>query len=354
MESVTLDQPARSSQSVSGGRAAGLLVVLGLLLLLGGAVAYVLTTAATTNVTPVRRGNRDARGPTAPLDNQAFDTILNSAQRLINDQKYPEAEALFREVLASHPEAQSVHVEYARFLGGQKRSIESYRQYKSAIALGPVDPDVHLEAGTAASMAGLPEQAVEHYSAAQTAAPTDYRAPLFLGQVLVKLNRSAEAKASLLRSAELKPDLAAPAYATLAQLSLNEGQSDVAVTYIKQARKLDPKSTLYRVLAARAMKRANDAQGALDLLIGLSEAEKREPGVMQVMAECFGMLARPADAAKMYVDASEAEPTKGEWAFQAAVWLERAGDKEKALTYAKRAATLNVEAAAAVAERLSK
>jgi superkiller protein 3 len=334
-----------------------MLVVVGLLLLLGGAFAYVMTTSHPTPVTPVRRGDRDARVPSAPpkpLSTEAFDAILNAAQKFINDQKYAEAEALYKEVLSSHPEAQAVHIEYARFLGGQKRPIEAYRQYKSAIAIGPVEPEVQLEAGTAANMAGQPEQAVEHYSAAQTASPTDYRAPLFLGQVLIKLKRTDEAKTALLRSAELKPDVSAPAWATLAQVALDENKPSVALNYITHAREVDPKSTVYRVLNARALKRTGDAQGALDLLIGLSEAEKHEPGVMQVMAECFGMLQRPTDAAKMYLDASEAEPTKGEWAFQAAVWLERAGDKQKALTYAQRAATLNVEGAAAMAERLKR
>jgi tetratricopeptide (TPR) repeat protein len=359
MDSFAVDQHSEQSADTppSTGRGAGLLIVVGLVLLLGGAVTYVITTTSNTTVKSADGATRSgAHIPPAnkPLTPDAFDRILNTAQQLLNNGKNAEAEALFKQVLGSHPEAQSVHVEYARFLGGQKRPVESYNEYKAAIALGPVEPDVQLEAGTAANMAGMPDRAIEHYSAAQTAAPTDYRAPLYLGQVQLKLKDTEEAKKNLLLVTKLNPTAAGPAWATLAQVYLDEGKPDFALKFIAEARKLDPKSTVYRVINARAFKRSGNANAALDLLIGLSEAERREPGVMQTMAECFGMLQRPADAAKLYTDASDAEPTNGDWAFQAAVWLEKAGEPKRGVEYAKRAATLNVQGAAALAERLSK
>jgi predicted Zn-dependent protease len=352
MESLTVEPSAdHSSQgpSASGGRAAGLFVVLGLLLLLGGTVAYILTTA-TPSATPGPVGH----GSTRPLTTDAFDQILNTGQKLVNDGKYVEAEALYKQVTASHPEAQAVRVEYARLLAAQKRPSEAYEQYKAAISLGPVEPEVQLEAGTAASMSGQLNLAIEHYSAAQTAAPTDYRAPLFLAQTQLKLKRTDEAKANLLMAAKLNPNQAAPAFATLAQVYLSESKFDIALQQIEEARKLDPKSTVYRVIQARALKGVARPQDALDLLIGLDEAQKHEPGVMQVMAECYGLLGRKLDIAKMYAQASDAEPTNGQWAFEAAVAFERAGENKQGLEYAKRAAALDVKGAAAVAERLSK
>jgi predicted Zn-dependent protease len=352
------DQLDRESNTSGGGSrlggGAGILVVLGLLLLAGGAVAYIMTSTA-PQASPTAfhpRGVPDRHAP--PLTTEAFDTILNSTQRLINEGKNAEAEAIFRNVTASHPEAQAVRVQYARFLAANKRPQEAYAQYREAIKAGPVEPEVQLEAGTAAHMAGDLKRALEHYQDAQTAAPTDYRAPLFLAQVQIKLKQVDAAKANLLLVTGLKPDAAAPAWSTLAQLALDDNKPDVALTYLAHARELDPKSTVYRVLAARALKRTGDPTAALELLIGLTDAEKREPGVMQVMAECFGMLQRPADAAKMYSDASDAQPTEGKYAFEAAVWLEKAGDKPKAAEYAKRAAILNVEGAAQLADRLAK
>ena len=54
------------------------------------------------------------------------------------------------------------------------------------------------------------------------------------------------------------------------------------------------------------------------------------------------------------MDASNSQPTNGEWAFQAAVWFDQLGDKTRALEFARRAATLNVDGAAAMVERLGK
>src|ERR1051325_1207656 len=218
--SAIMERTDRSNPSLSGGRAAGLLVVLGLLLVVGGTVAYVITTATPTKVL----AGTDTGGsgkPAKPLTTEAFDAILNAAQKNINDGKLAEAEKIYHDVPSSHPEAQAVHIEYARFLGGQRRPVESYNQYKAAIALGPVDPEVQLEVGTAANMSGHPELAVEHYSAAQAAAPTGSRPPLFLAQVQIKLRKIDEAKANLLMVTKLNPGAAAPAWATLSQLYLD-------------------------------------------------------------------------------------------------------------------------------------
>ena len=131
-----------------------------------------------------------------------------------------------------------------------------------------------------------------------------------------------------------------------------ENKPDLALNYITHARELSPDATIYRVIQGKAFKRSNDPESALRGLVTLDEAQKREPGVMPLIAECYGLLKRPADAAKMYVDASDSDQTQGEWAMQAALWLERVGDFKRGGEYARRAAALNVEGAAAVAARL--
>jgi tetratricopeptide (TPR) repeat protein len=340
---AALNNPSMANR---GGRSAGIFVVLGLLLLLGGAVTYLFVSSGSPKTAQA--------SPKKAISYEAYDAILNSAQTLINQGENAKAEALFKQVLASHPDAQPVQVQYAQFLAAQKRPAEAYEHYIAALTIGPDSADVELEAGTAASMCGKLERAVDHYMSAEQGNKSDYRAPLNLGMVLAKLNRNDEAKAALLRSAELKPDVAAPAWGTLADIALRENKPSIALNYITKARELAPNVTVYRVIHARALKRSGDATAALQQLIGLSDAEKREPGVMQTMAECYGMLQRPADAAKLYSDASDSDQNNGDWAFQAAVWLDKAGDRQRAADYAKRAAELKVEGAEALAARLSK
>jgi hypothetical protein len=94
---------------------------------------------------------------------------------------------------------------------------------------------------------------------------------------------------------------------------------------------------VWRVLEARILTRNNQPEQALAALTGLDLAQRLEPGVLQTMSECLGMLSRPADAAKLYSQASDTQPLRGDLALQAALWWERALQPAAGLPYAQRA-----------------
>jgi predicted Zn-dependent protease len=171
--------------------------------------------------------------------------------------------------------------------------------------------------------------------------------------VQAKLNQKDEAKKNYLLAAKLKPDNATP-WAALAQMALDENKLDLAVQHIARARTLQPANTTFRLIESRSLKRQGKAEEALQLLVNLDPAQKRLPGVMPQIAECYGLLDRPRDAANLYAAASDEEPTNGPYAFEAALWFERALDKVNGLKYAQRAAILKAEGAEKVVERLSK
>jgi len=75
-------------------------------------------------------------------------------------------------------------------------------------------------------------------------------------------------------------------------------------------------------------------------MVGLSDAEKMQPGVLPLMAECYGMLRRPGDAGEAYARASDVDSGNLEYATQAAAWLEKADRKDAAKRYADRAKRL--------------
>jgi tetratricopeptide (TPR) repeat protein len=284
---------------------------------------------------------------------QAIAAVLSSADEYIRTGENGKAEAILQAALREHVEEPRLYVKYAQLLAGQKRLEESYALYVKALACGPRDAPTEFAAGTLANMCGKLDAAEAHYAAAQSAEPSDWRAPLFLAQVQVKLDNTEEAKKNLLIAANLKPDTAI-AWGTLAELALREDKTSIALQHIAKAREIEPRVTAWRVVEARTLKRQGKAEQALGLLVGLDEAQRREPGVMQVMAECFGMLQRPGDAAAMYMQSSDSEPTRGDWAFEAALWLERAGDPKLGAEYAKRAAALNIKGAQALADRLAR
>lgn len=300
-------------------------------------------------------GATPGAGPAAgkpSMTPEAADAVLNSAQAYINQGDHAKAEAVLKGAIAQHPEEQVFYIQYAELLSTTGRAADAYASYEKALAAGPRTAPVELAAGVVAGALGRNDRAVEHYMAAQTADPSEYRAPLYLAAVQVKLNQTDEAKKNYLLAARLNPELAT-AWGALADLALRENRVELALQHIAKARELQPQVGTWRLIEARALKRNGKAAEALTLLVAVGEAERRTTPVMQLMAECYGMLSRPLDAAEMYAAASDEAPGNGAWAYEAALWFERAKDPARGLPYAKRAAALQVEGAAAVVGRLT-
>ena len=232
-----------------------------------------------------------------------------------------------------------------------QQTKEAYAAYEKAIASGEPTHAIQLAAGTVASMLGNTPRAREHFEAAQQLDKTDWKAPLFLAQMQIKQGDSLEASKNLLLAVKLKPDSAA-AWGSLADLELRENKISLAAQHVAKARDLEPDSTLWRVLDARILKRDNKPSEALEVLMGLDAAQRLEPGVLQTMGECLGLLSRPADAAVLYSDASDAQPSRGDLALAAAQWWERASQPANGLKYAQRAAEVGEEHAAELVARL--
>jgi tetratricopeptide (TPR) repeat protein len=308
--------------------------------------AFVVVQALRPAPAPVDAG--EVRAASASLDE-----ILNAAATLKRDGAFNKAESLLREAISRHIAEQRLYVEYAEVLVATRREREAYEQYEKALAAAEGTHAIHLAAGSVASMIGRLDRAAEHFAAAQQADKTDWRAPLFLAQVQMKLSQNPEAMKNLMLAVNLKPD-AAIAWGSLAELELRDNKLPLAVQHVAKARELEPASTVWRVLEARILKRENKPDEALALLAGLDAAQRLEPGVLNTMAECLGMLSRPRDAAKLYAEASQAQPLRGDLAMLAAQWNERAGDKAAALTFAKRAAGAGEEHAADMVARLEK
>jgi tetratricopeptide (TPR) repeat protein len=339
------------------GRPARALGMIAVVILLAGVVAmgvYVVRATSPGAVgggNPATAGNSPAAG-TQPVSAEAADAVLNAAQDYINKGDHAKAEAVLKGAIAEHPEEQSFYVLHAELLSINGRFAEAYSNYEKALAIGPRTAAIELAAGVVATKLDRSDRAVEHFMAAQTANPTEYRAPLYLAAVQVKLREIDEAKKNYLLAAKLNPELAT-AWGALAELALQENRTELALQHIARARELQPQVTAWRLIEARALKRTGKAEQALQLLIHLNEAERRTTPIMQLIAECYGMLSRPMDAARMYAAASDDAPGNGQWAYEAALWFERAQSPQEGLPYARRAAALGVEGAEALLGRLS-
>lgn len=278
---------------------------------------------------------------------------LETARKHLAENAPGKAEVVLREAVLRHAEDQELRVAFGETLMALRNFPEAYEQYVAALAIGPRDPGVEFAAGTLASQIGKPDRALEHYAAAQAADPKNADYPLYLAQVQLNQNQIDAAKANLMLAARLDPERAI-VWGTLAEIAVRENKVNIALQHVARARELQPKVGTWRVIEARALKRKGDVEPALLVLKGMDVAERRQEPVLRLIAECYGMLDRPADAAAAYADASDAAVRDGALAHEAATWFARAGDTERATFYALRAKQNGEAQAAKLLERLGK
>lgn len=331
---------ARIARSRPGkGRAAG--IGLGLLALAGAGFAGWTLYSVTRSPAPVATPDAPETGM---ADMSTIEAVLASVQELVKDENFAAAEKVLSESVRKFPTDQDLRLAFGDFLMGRQRWQEAYDQYGAAIQAGPVPARVQFAAGTLANMAQRPELAAEHYRKAMETDAGVVEYPMYLAAVQMKMNRLNEAKASLALAARID-ESRADIWGMFAQVALNENKPVIAEQQIAKARALEPDEPAWVLMDARIRKRDARPQEALDLISALPQTVIDEPETLELLSECYGMLGRPAEAASRYMDASERNPRDAELAFQAALWLDRSGERGEAIDWAKRAAMLGSEAA---------
>lgn len=326
----------------------GFLLVLGVAIV-GGGAWFVLGPGSGVQETHASNG---VENPAPVSAARVIEERLAAARTYSSNQEYGKAEAILRSAVEAHVEDQALRLAYAEVLLSLEKTEEAYEQYEAALAIGPRDPVIEFNAGTLAMATDRPERALEHYSMARAASPQNAEIALYLGAVQHQLGMTSEAKASLLSALQMDASLA-EAGSLLAQISLDENDPNLALGYVRRAREAEPEQLAHRILEARVLRRLNKPEEALTLLMALTEDQLYTPMVLEICAGCMGMLGQQAEAAALYEEAMRRESGEPMFAFQAAIWRERAGETESALAHAKRAQMLGHPQAGAMAERLS-
>ena len=324
---------------------AGLLLIVGLLIV-GGGVWFVLGPG-----TPVYKAEATFQVEPESTPAHAIEAALAAARSYRGSEEFAKAEAVLRAAVDEHIEDQALRLAYAEVLLDLEKTDLAYQQYEAALAIGPRDPVLEFNAGTLAMSIGQPDRALEHYSMARAAEPANAEIALFLGVVQHQLGMTNEAKATLLASMQLD-ESRAEAAAVMAQISLDENDTSLALRYVRRARVAEPTQIAHRILEARILRRMNQPEEALTLLMALEPAQLYQPMVLDICGACMGLLNKAEDAAKLYEDAMNHDTSEPEYAYQAALWNERAGDVGRALELAKRASMLGHVQAGVLAERL--
>lgn len=302
-------------------------------------------------------GSSAGHDPDSPIpetteSHRSIGAVLESSLEYMNVGEFERARIILSEATRQHPEDQDLRVAYAKALVALERPDAAYEQMEAALAIGPRRHELEFLAGTCAAAAQRLDRALEHFAMAQTGDLTEVTYPIYLGQVQRQLGLSDKAKASFMRAVNMDPENTI-ARGSLADMFLGENKVGMARQQIDIARKLEPGVAQWRIIDARILNREGEPEKALLVLQGMNEQDKMSSPVLRLTAECYGLLSKPQAAAEVYARAVEAKPRHPEVAFEAALWFERAGQSDKAKTYAERAAMLGNEQARQMLQRMA-
>lgn len=279
---------------------------------------------------------------TPPVRDEAkLEEVLKAAADRAQVSDWKAAETILNAAAQSYAGTRRVHQSYAECLLQMGKRPEAYEQYEKAIAStdSTAEPSAELLtiAGTVANSAGKPQRAIELYKQATIKHPQHGEAFVLLGQVQLKHATLDEAKASLLQAGRLITDRGV-IWGTLAEIALRENKLQIAEQYVTKARQIEPSMLDWRLIEARLRNRQNLPKKSVEILGGLSESELLQRRTAKLLSESLSMLGEKREAMELLCRASEANPTDGELALDAAAACERGGDTGAALRMAERAA----------------
>jgi len=279
-----------------------------------------------------------------------LDAVRGSIASLVGKDRWEAAGKIAGGAVRQYPGDRELRVQYAQVLQGLKRFDEAYEQYAQALAIGPADAATAYLAGLCANSAGMMEEALSNLELARTREPKNARYALELGLVQFNAGLMDEARASLTVARQLDPN-SAIAWGMLAQIALKKGERSIALQYVTKARELDPQAMDWRVVEARAIVR-DDPQRAATLLDGVRVEALRRPDVRSVLRSAYGAMGEFGRVAEIFAKASDAEPSSVDLALETADLFDRAGQRERAIEYAQRAAIMGGDEARGMLARL--
>ena len=179
------------------------------------------------------RASGSAAAPLTPAEAFRQAVSLHQLGRL------PEAEQLYRALLARIPNHADAQNNLGHLLEALNRPEEAVRTYAKAIEIRPDFPEALLNFGNALQTLGRHEEAIARYASALRLRPNFPEALLNIGNALQALERNAEAAAQYEKALALRPDYAEGHYHLACALE-SLGRRDDAISHYERAIAIKP------------------------------------------------------------------------------------------------------------------
>jgi tetratricopeptide (TPR) repeat protein len=191
-----------------------------------------------------------------------IDQAIQIALKHQHARRLPEAEAIYRQILAHDPKhAQATHYLglIARQMGRNDVAVDLIRR---AISLGASDPEAHNNLGTALADLGKHDEAIEAYRRSIALRPGYASAYSNLGSTLREKGRHVEAIAAYRQAITSRPSMAELHY-NLGVASCDAGEVEEAIAACRQAIALNPGLAEAYCVLGNALKGRGDRDEAI-------------------------------------------------------------------------------------------
>jgi tetratricopeptide (TPR) repeat protein len=191
-------------------------------------------------------------------------TSMNEAKALAGEERFEDAVAKMRQVVAADPKIMDAHLTLGTWLQRLHRGEEAIAAFKEALTLRP-DDDIALGNLAGALLArGRREdalEAVEVFGAALRVNPKNPQSWHQLAMLYVDLGRPRDARAAFEGALAANPEMAA-ALNGLAMLAFESGDLEKAEADVRRALELEPRLRTGRFNLARIREARGDARAA--------------------------------------------------------------------------------------------
>ena len=253
------------------------------------------------------RGKRPPTGAPATLDGRFQAALAHQAAG-----RQGEAEALLRDIIASHPGDADAANAYDLLgvvlaLGG--RNTDAAASLERAIALAPAVAATHNNLGNVLSALGLGEEAVAAYGRALALRPDDAQTLNNLGTVLKAAGRLADARDAYERALALRPDYA-EAHRNYGNVLLDLGLIKDATESHRRALAIDPDYAVAHNNLGSALKRKGqyEAAASFKTVLALAPAYAAALSNMGEVLRETGEAAAAIEYYRRALDADAARP----------------------------------------------
>ena len=177
----------------------------------------------------------------AALDPKSIEPVAALSVVYTRQQKYAQAEAMLRKLLAADPQNQTVRAQLGRILAAQGKNEDAAKELGAGNGKTPDDPHAALDLGTVYVKAGKYAEAEQLFRSVIQSLPQDAEAHYALGAALMQEKKYPEAQQELLMAVKLKPDLG-EAYGNLAVVAGENKNYQLAIRALEARARLLPES----------------------------------------------------------------------------------------------------------------